>query len=157
RARSTAPPAPHYTEMGANRYTDRSAAQVAALQALTARTAAEELAPASEQERAAALEARRARRAYDGAPPTVPHPVHPRGYPACLSCHETGMSLEGRVAPALSHPPMSNCLQCHAVEDPSAPGSTNAAGVPVDNSFEGAFGRSRMEGWSTAPPVIPHR
>ncbi len=55
------------------------------------------------------------RRAFEGAPPTVPHPVDQAGFPACLTCHREGMDVAGRMAPATSHPERGNCLQCHVV------------------------------------------
>ncbi len=62
-----------------------------------------------------ALARRAARRAYQGAPPTIPHAVDQLAVPACLTCHERGVTLAGVSAPAMSHPRRDSCLQCHVV------------------------------------------
>src|SRR5690606_24328651 len=60
------------------------------------------------------LAERRKRRAYDGAPPTIPHPIDTRAKPNCLVCHEQGAKIGELVAPMISHAPYSSCVQCHA-------------------------------------------
>lgn len=98
---------------------------------------------------------RAARRAYDGAPPVIPHPA--LGGP-CINCHTaTGRPTPGvGIAPANPHlhtPGMSaqsRCQQCHVfVRD---------AEVKVSNSFAGLPQRmvsgDRLH--PLAPPVIPH-
>jgi nitrate reductase (cytochrome), electron transfer subunit len=47
-------------------------------------------------------------RAFEGAPPVVPHPVWMRNN--CLSCH----GPKGEPALRTTHPERQNCLQCHA-------------------------------------------
>lgn len=52
-------------------------------------------------------------RAYDGAPPLIPHDVEARKG-ICLACHGTG---EGG-APLAPHPTRTHfCLQCHVGQD----------------------------------------
>jgi nitrate reductase (cytochrome), electron transfer subunit len=99
---------------------------------------------------------RAARRAYDGAPPVLPHQRFPS---PCLSCHaERRVEIAGLgVAPPSPHgltPGMAaaRCDQCH---------------VPRDE--DRLYTRTRFEGleagWSGpahrlypgAPPVVPHR
>jgi|SRR6188768_4200118 len=123
-------------------------------------------APASanvKEHRVEALETRAARRAYDGAPPRIPHQVDQRNAPDCLYCHADGLSIAGRVAPKLSHQPYLNCLQCHVVEGsarnhwviPEAPDAPAPQGV--DTAFEGASLVERVAPWGEgAPPPMPH-
>ncbi len=63
-------------------------------------------------------EERRARRAYDGAPPVIPHAVKQDRPPDCLGCHEHGVIIAGRRAPAMIHPRRESCNQCHAIGAP---------------------------------------
>lgn len=100
-----------------------------------------------------ALNARKQRRAYDGAPPVIPHEVDALGSDACLSCHGEGVMVGDLIAPPLSHEPYSQCVQCHAPtsNDVSTPPK------PAVNSFTGA-GRvgPGSRAWPGAPPTIPH-
>lgn len=107
-------------------------------------------------EREVALAGRAARRAYDGAPPVIPHPVDAVSVQACLACHQHGLRLGAVVAPALPHAAFTSCTQCHA---PGAPSELAArAGPPLTGSgFEGLAAPSgRERAWPGAPPVIPH-
>ena len=100
-----------------------------------------------------ALATRARRGAYDGAPPTVPHPVEWQTSAACLACHQKGMRLQGRLAPPLSHPIYANCTQCHA---PGIAGEI-AGGLQVASSFEGLSSAGKgPRAWPGAPPQIPH-
>lgn len=103
------------------------------------------------------LEARAALRAFDGAPPTVPHPVDERAIPNCAVCHEHGALIGQLRAPAMSHAPMSSCVQCH-VSQPEAHGSPVALpATTVGNDFVAqAFGGLGTRAWMGAPPVRPH-
>lgn len=60
------------------------------------------------------LEARAARRSFEGAPPVMPHSASfGQGSKTCLECHTSGMKLGERVGHPRSHGPLPNCLQCH--------------------------------------------
>jgi cytochrome c-type protein NapB len=114
---------------------------------------------ASDAERALALQARAARRAYEGAPPVVPHPIDQSSSASCLACHEQGAKVKDRFAPKISHAPYSNCTQCHV---PSAGTGLLVAAEPLqqplaENAFAGipAPGRG-MRAFVGAPPTIPH-
>jgi cytochrome c-type protein NapB len=99
--------------------------------------------------------ARRAgRRAYDGAPPVIPHPVDQLAAPACATCHEHGAVVAGLVAPVMSHARRDSCLQCHVVAADPRP----AAGTPPppETTFAGARPRRGERAWDGAPPAIPH-
>jgi cytochrome c-type protein NapB len=109
---------------------------------------------------AAALDARAGQRAYDGAPPTIPHPVRQSSAAECLACHRDGVAIRGRVARPVSHPEYASCTQCHVVEDRPMPGGDwLAEGPPADaNVFAGlAAPAAGPRAWDIAPPQIPHR
>ena len=71
----------------------------------------------------AALTDRAANRAYDGAPPTIPHPVRQRAAAECLACHEDTFSVRGKSASAMSHAEYASCTQCHVVSEAPMPGA----------------------------------
>jgi cytochrome c-type protein NapB len=105
------------------------------------------------EERPLAVGARAERRAFDGAPPVIPHAIDEQGTAACLACHETGLVVQNRVAPAMSHEPHSSCTQCHvpAIERGRPPA------VDGDNGFVGrASSGAGSRAWYGAPPTMPH-
>lgn len=107
-----------------------------------------------EAARTKTLEARAARRAYDGAPPVIAHTRNFTQTKTCLDCHREGIWLGERFGPPLSHPELINCTQCH-VESQNAELRVNYD--PAVNAFEG---RTAPHGgtvaWTGAPPVMPH-
>lgn len=110
-------------------------------------------------DRIASLAARAERRAFDGAPPTIPHPIRQGATAECLACHDGGARLRGRTASAMSHGPLVNCTQCHVVSEAPMPAALRLEGGPfaVENSFVGRASPVQGErAWSIAPPVIPH-
>lgn len=112
------------------------------------------------EEKEAALEARAARRAYDGAPPVIPHAVDPSGSYACKTCHAEGMRVAGHVAPARSHGELQSCTECHVVANGPVPTEEPLTGGPpfADNSFEGLGSPGDgPRAFAGAPPQIPHR
>jgi cytochrome c-type protein NapB len=111
------------------------------------------------EERAAAVAARALRRAYDGAPPVVPHAIAERTVESCLACHGEGLVVEGRVAPKLSHARYLSCTQCHVEAEGGAEFVTAAlAERPEGMSEWTALARSGpgARAGPGAPPVIPH-
>lgn len=107
----------------------------------------------TEAQRVAAVAARAQRRAYDGAPPVIPHPIDEQNPAGCLACHQTGMRVQGLTAPVLSHPPYAQCTQCHA---PNA-GRAWADASPAENTFAGlTSGGPGSRAWDGAPPTMPH-
>jgi cytochrome c-type protein NapB len=108
----------------------------------------------TEEGRAAVLAARAKRRAYDGAPPTVPHPIDQASATSCLACHGEGLALNSGVrAPKMSHALYANCMQCH-VEQSSARFEplevVENLSQPLEQSGRGT------RAWPGAPPTIPH-
>jgi cytochrome c-type protein NapB len=98
---------------------------------------------------------RAARRAYDGAPPTIPHP-DPGA--ACSACHDgDGQAVGAGFAPASPHVRTPEegatlrCRQCHVF--------VTTERAFVDNDFIGLPQNLRPGGRATpgAPPTIPHR
>ncbi len=96
------------------------------------------------------LAKRRATRAYDGAPPVIPHRVERIGRRNCSACHQPGSARNGvRVAPPRSHPAWGACVQCHLEQE-------------VDSDFV----RSNLDPlrWpdsgsrltAISPPTVPH-
>lgn len=105
------------------------------------------------------LALRAQRRAYAGAPPTVPHPVKQRGALACLACHGDGVTIKGVLAPPMSHEPMDNCTQCHVSSSGPVPGAANPdyEMLSTQNLFEGLpEPRDGEAAWIGAPPTMPH-
>lgn len=101
----------------------------------------------TEEMKLAALADRAKNRAYDGAPPTIPHPVEAQSAAACLACHRDGIKVGDRVASAMSHAHFSNCTQCHVAQS-TAPFANEFAGL-----YRAGPGTRASPG---APPTIPH-
>lgn len=101
----------------------------------------------TEEMKLAALADRARNRAYDGAPPTIPHPVEAQSVTSCLACHGEGLKMGDRIASRISHAQMTNCTQCHVGQAPSL----------VESSFVGVF-RAGPGGRASpgAPPTVPH-
>jgi len=114
--------------------------------------------PASDRDRARAVEARAARRAFEGAPPVIPHPVDPSSPANCKACHQQGLAVRGIVAPKMSHAELGSCIQCHVPQ--GGPGLATTQDLPrlgEDNDFDGLRSAGRgSRAWPGAPPTIPH-
>ncbi|MBL8679314.1 MAG: nitrate reductase cytochrome c-type subunit [Myxococcales bacterium] len=108
--------------------------------------------------RAAALQRRAEHRAYNGAPPTIPHAIDQQTYPNCLSCHEHGMRIGERVAPMMSHQRYDNCFQCHVTSEQPMPGARLDDQQPPyrDNAFVGLESQPSARWGAGAPPPTPH-
>ncbi len=112
-----------------------------------------EIAP-SEEDKLRSLATRSARRAFNGAPPVIPHAVERTNDAACYACHGEGALVGQRVANRMSHGFLSNCLQCHAAPPPQPFAQLE---VEVANSFVGLpTPTSGERAFPGAPPVIPH-
>lgn len=100
-----------------------------------------------------ALAERGALRAYNGAPPTIPHAVDAVSSAACLGCHAEGVAIGDRVARPIPHETFTNCQQCHV-----AALDVFADAPPfMDSTFEGLPAPFEGErAWPGAPPTIPH-
>jgi nitrate reductase (cytochrome), electron transfer subunit len=113
----------------------------------------------TEAERALALRERASRRAFDGAPPVVPHPVAQDSAAACLACHGPGLVIKDKVASKMSHALHTSCTQCHVpAVGPRIPMPDMTLLEPLtENQFVGL--KASLKGsraWPQAPPTIPH-
>lgn len=103
-------------------------------------------------------EHRHIRRAYDGAPPIVPHPIDQHSADSCLECHAKPTAIGTIVAPQMSHELHPNCIQCHV----SGVGigsrwNTSKFDLHTSNSFGGYLAPTQGErAHPFAPPTIPH-
>ena len=108
----------------------------------------------NETEKLQSLNERSARRAYNGAPPVIPHAVEKTNDAACYACHGQGIRVEQRIARKMSHSFLANCTQCHA-SPPAKP--FEAMDLNVENRFVGAAAPlAGTRAYPGAPPVIPH-
>lgn len=98
--------------------------------------------------------ASQSRRAYPGAPPTIPHPLLSEkgiGGKSCLQCHNNGGYVDQfkAFAPVTPHPEMLNCKQCHV--------PTKTKGVFKESDYKKApFPTIHQSAMPGSPPVIPH-
>jgi nitrate reductase (cytochrome), electron transfer subunit len=108
----------------------------------------------TEEMKLAALADRARNRAYDGAPPTIPHAVEAQSAASCLACHGDGLKVGDRIASKISHTHMTNCTQCHVEQ---APASLPFRADPPGNTFTGVYRAGPGERASPgAPPTVPH-
>ena len=101
-------------------------------------------------------------RAYEGAPPVIPHSILKSAKLNCLACHLKGAVYEpdseilgkkNAVAKITPHPTWENCLQCHVVQE-NAP-------LFHKNNFKTyhlayTMKTTAMEG-ENPPPGMPHQ
>ncbi len=107
-------------------------------------------------DRSDALTQRAAIRAYDGAPPVVPHAIDQRNPASCVACHGQGLRLGDVVAPRMSHGILNNCTQCHA-ESKNSGVAFEPRPKLGDNTFVGRDAPGPgQRAWQGAPPTIPH-
>ncbi len=91
--------------------------------------------------KASALAERAKRRAYEGAPPTIPHPVGQASAVECRACHERGARIGSAAAPPWSHGRYTLCTQCHVPEVAEIPTPAPARGAAAArSSFVGLRG-----------------
>jgi cytochrome c-type protein NapB len=104
--------------------------------------------------RASSIEQRAALRAYEGAPPVIPHATADLNIQTCRACHAQGLKAGDKVAKMVSHTYMANCTQCHV----EAAGTFLGTDPGPANSFVGlrSSGYGGTRAWAGAPPVMPH-
>ncbi len=100
------------------------------------------------------LEARLQRRAFDGAPPVVPHPIDQMSAASCIACHRASRYIgKGVWTPPMSHPYYANCTQCHA----EMHSTESVPWIEAGNTFHGRANPGLgSRAWDGAPPTIPH-
>ncbi|MFV0237862.1 MAG: nitrate reductase cytochrome c-type subunit [Flavobacteriales bacterium] len=92
-------------------------------------------------------------RAYNGAPPYIPHATESSismGGKDCLQCHENGgyVAKFKNFAPRTPHPSYLNCRQCHVPMDTQQ--------LFVSNSFTPVKVNLNNNALQSSPPTIPH-
>jgi cytochrome c-type protein NapB len=88
-------------------------------------------------------------RAYDGAPPIIPHQVEELGRNDCMSCHGAGDArLNGTPATITPHPELENCRQCHVTQ--------NDPGLFATSGFDPTPYPLGAQAHALAPLQIPH-
>ncbi|APD07957.1 hypothetical protein UJ101_02458 [Flavobacteriaceae bacterium UJ101] len=92
-------------------------------------------------------------RAYEGAPPYIPHEVESdllMGGKECLQCHENGgyVAEFKNFAPTTPHPTYVNCRQCHV--------PINTQKLFVENDFKPIKVDLNNNALLTSPPTMPH-
>ena len=105
------------------------------------------------EDRLEALSVRAELRAFNGAPPTVPHEIEQISPADCLRCHGDSPEADEKGAPKLPHAFLANCTQCHVEEE-----SEYLFGQePAPNTFAGvASPRGGSRAFVGAPPLVPH-
>jgi len=112
----------------------------------------------SDDMRMNAIIGRQNARAFEGAPPVIPHAIDQLTPANCLLCHSEGVRIADRVAPRMSHQHLTSCTQCHVPAD--AYGRRAEAPFPTileGNQFIPASSPIKGErAYDGAPPIIPH-
>lgn len=102
----------------------------------------------------ASTRTRASRRAFNGAPPIIPHAVQGTSDAACYACHGKGLLIDKKVAGQMSHGFLANCTQCHALPPPVPFASVDAT---VESTFVGLPAPTQgKRAYPGAPPTIPH-
>ena len=101
------------------------------------------------------IEVRATLRAFEGAPPVIPHSIADLNIHTCRACHAEGLQAGDKVAKMVSHTYLTNCTQCHVEAAGPLFGAADAA---PPNSFQGfrSSGYGGTRAWAGAPPVMPH-
>lgn len=149
-------PAPGYADLRIIRRGPNAAIYAGAFERFAARVPGvlAQVPPQTDAQRAEVLADRSQRRAYDGAPPTIPHAIDGKSTFECLACHASGGVVAGRRAPAMSHERHDSCTQCHVAR--SGPPSPPAAPL-TSSTFVGQSPTPKgSRAWTGAPPTIPH-
>ena len=107
-----------------------------------------------------AIERRKSLRAYDGAPPVIPHAIDTLKVSACTSCHgeNTNLVIGGKRPAEISHPWITNCTSCHVPADGLRQVTEPAeARLVVENAFIGKSSPGHgPRAYGGAPPTMPH-
>jgi len=122
--------------------------------------------PPDPQAKRASLAARDSLRAYNGAPPVIPHAVDARDATSCLACHGDGLRVGDRIAAKIPHESFASCTQCHVEKVSSMPLTDLVPFIEGEGADDGLLAKSAFSGkpapfegsraWLGAPPVIPH-
>lgn len=153
----TVPPAPSYLELAMSAPKDRGE-MIPVMEQLPLAPSHEAGRALTEAERKEVIRRRMNRRAYDGAPPVVPHAIDQRSSASCLTCHNQERLIRESITVKMSHPYLTHCIQCHVESSAqSFRWDTSLHGISIKNTFSGK-GTSGRGGRAhpLAPPTIPH-
>lgn len=143
-------PATYYSDMGAMIITRRPRTQLASLRSVIEPQAEFQIDP---NDKLTALRQREQNRAYNGAPPTIPHAIEQQSDASCVACHNEGALTKSLRIPRMSHAFLTNCTQCHVESNPRH----MQAAVFRDNEFAGLPAPTAgPRAFIGAPPQIPH-
>lgn len=143
-------PATHYSDMAALSVDRRPDTQLASLKSVVEPLAEVRIDP---QEKLTALRQRAENRAFNGAPPTIPHAIDQRSDASCVACHKDGVVTKSLRISRMSHAFLTNCTQCHVESRPRHMPAT----VVRENTFAGLPAPSAgPRAFASAPPQIPH-
>ncbi len=112
-----------------------------------------DLPPITMSDKTFALSMRAINRAFNGAPPTIPHPIDQLSDQTCLACHGTGFQMSSLRVSKMSHQMLQNCTQCHVEQQPRHLPATEfraSTFVGLPAPLEGP------RAYPGAPPQIPH-
>ena len=142
--------APYYDEMANVTLARRQHSELASLKSTIDPLAEFKIDP---EDKLVALQQRKQNRAFNGAPPTIPHPVDQRSDAACVACHKAGAVTKTLRIPRMSHAFLANCTQCHVENNPRH----MLAEVFRENEFTGLEAPiAGPRAFAGAPPQIPH-
>ena len=101
---------------------------------------------------------RESRRAYDGAPPIVPHPIAQDSAASCLQCHRQATRIGDVVASASPHPEYTRCSQCHvSSKGLGSRWNSSKDDLHSGNQFQGNHRPKPTEqAYEHSPKTIPH-
>ncbi len=104
--------------------------------------------------RHASVQARVERRAFHGAPPTVPHATDQMSDDNCVACHAGSVRIGQQLSPIVPHDDLRSCQQCHVQSDHPL---FESGGLAAPTTFLGLESPTvGVRAWPGAPPTVPH-
>jgi len=132
---------------------ERYASERPRLSEITGAEIAQESFAISEEQKLSAIASRSANRAFNGAPPTIPHPVDPMSDASCMACHGEGIVTTTLRASKMSHQFLTHCTQCHVASAAESLAASDFVGSTFTGLPTPVGGPRAFDG---APPQIPH-
>ena len=113
------------------------------------------------KQRSQAVAMRAERRAYDGAPPMIPHAINSHSVKSCVACHaqDSNLMVAEKRVPVMSHAHLKNCTQCHApMNGLRFVNEEHRAKLSELSKFRGTASAGKgSTAYKGAPPTIPHK
>ena len=143
-------PATHYKDMANVTMAQRSHSRLTSLKSTIDPLGEIKISP---KEKLTSLQQREQNRSFNGAPPTIPHPIDQRSDASCVACHSDGILTKTLRIPRMSHAFLANCTQCHVENNPKHMPAT----LFRENEFTGLEAPTGgPRAFKNAPPQIPH-